>query len=94
MVYDFYIGHLGYLIPEGKQTIYLHIPELPARDAEGRPKYPEQADWINQVLTGQHINAKNIWWSHWRFDTTHDAIDFEQYLQTLGAMTARTNSYW
>jgi hypothetical protein len=84
-IYVFEIGHLDYIYPEGKQEIYLHIPEIPARDAEGRPQYPEQEVWINTILATQHINAKEIWWSHWQFASIGDAMAFEKYLQEIGA---------
>jgi hypothetical protein len=82
IVYDFYIG----IFPEEKQEIYLHIPEIPARDAEGRPKYPEQEGWIEKILAAQHINAKYIWWSLWQFASRDDAISFEKLLWKFGAM--------
>lgn len=82
IVYNFSIGHF----PEGKQEIYLHIPEIPARDAEGRPKYPEQEVWIDKILATQPISAKNTWWSLWQFASMDDAIAFEKLLWEFGAM--------
>lgn len=85
-IYTFYIGHLHYIIPEGKQEIYLRIPEIPARDAEGQPQYPEQTSWINQVLATQQIRARDIGWSHWQFASKDDAFAFEKLLWKFGAM--------
>jgi len=84
-IYVFEIGHLDYIPPEGKQEIYLHIPEISARDAEGRPQYPEQEIWINKTFATQHIYAKDVWWSHWQFASNGDAMAFERYLQKIGA---------
>ncbi|MFZ5880113.1 MAG: hypothetical protein ACOY0R_12145 [Chloroflexota bacterium] len=84
-VYVFHIGHVDYIIPEGQQEVYLHIPEIPARDAEGRPLHPEQAEWIERILAGQRIHARDIWWSHWQFASAEDAQAFERHLQALGA---------
>jgi len=92
-VYTFYIGHLDYIIPEGKQAIYLTLPEIPNRDAEGRPKYPEQETWVNKVLADHQIQARDIWWSHWQFSSLDDAIAFEELLEKYGATTERLNSH-
>jgi hypothetical protein len=81
-VYNFCIG----LFPEKEQEFYLHIPEIQARDAEGRPKYPEQEVWINKIFATQTINAKYIWWSLWQFASMDDAIAFEKLLWKFGAM--------
>jgi|GEM_PF-2265183 len=83
--YSFYIGHLNYIIPEGRQNFYLTIPEIPNRDAEGRSLFPEQEDWVRNTIKILNIHTKEIWYSHWQFHSTNDAITFEKYLQEIGA---------
>jgi hypothetical protein len=84
-IYSFFIGHLDYILG-GEQEIYLHIPEIAARDAEGSPEYPEQERWIEQVFETQRIKAREVWWSHWQFLSEDDAIAFEKFLWKCGAM--------
>ncbi|KAA3647206.1 MAG: hypothetical protein DWQ07_06815 [Chloroflexi bacterium] len=81
--YSFTIGPLDYVGKSG--DIFLHIPELPARGAEGRPEYPEQAQWIRDVLAKHAIQAKEIWWSHWHFPDVEEASRFEEILREAGA---------
>lgn len=83
--YRFEIGPLAYLPPYDERTIYLHIPEIPNRDAEGRPRHPEQAAWIREILQNREIKAKEVWPSHWRFSTPQEAKLFEDILKEFGA---------
>jgi hypothetical protein len=83
-LYTFDLGHLDYVVD--RQAVYLHIPEIGCRDAEGRPRYPEQESWIVEVLAERRIRAKEIWWSHWQFETPQDADAFERLLWDSGAM--------
>lgn len=81
--YEFYIGPLSY-VPE-KDMIFLHIPEMNHRDAEGRPFYPEQEQWINSALAEFKIRAKDYWWSHWKFESEIEAEKFIHLLLDLNA---------
>ena len=83
--YRFEVGRFAYL-PTPRGTLDLRIPERPARDAMGRPRYPEQAAWIEATLREQGIEAEAIWWSHWRFATPEAAHRFEALLRSLGAV--------
>ena len=80
--YTFTIGPLDYLGKPG--DVYLHIPEMPARGAEGRPKYPEQAQWVRDMLAEHRIAAKEVWWSHWLFADTGEAQRFAKVLGEAG----------
>jgi hypothetical protein len=83
-LYTFDLGRLDYVVD--RQAVCLHIPEIGCRDAEGRPRYPEQESWIAEVLARRRIRAKDIWWSHWQFETPQDAAAFERVLWDNGAM--------
>lgn len=82
-VYEFYIGPLAH-VPE-KDMIFLHIPEMTHRDAEGRPKFKEQEKWINTILKEKNINAEDYWWSHWKFISGDEAEKFVNFLMSLNA---------
>lgn len=84
-LYEFYIGGLHYVPPYDSKNLYLHITEMTHRDAEGRPRFPEQEAWIRRVLAERKIDAEGIWWSHWRFATPEDAASFERVLLENGA---------
>ncbi len=83
--YEFYIGPLHYVPPYDMTSLYLHIPEMTHRDAEGRPRFPEQEAWVNGMLARHGIDADGIWWSHWRFATPEGAASFERVLLESGA---------
>lgn len=83
--YRFYVGPLSHVSSSDERALYLRIPEKPHRDAEGRPRHPEQAKWIERTLAEHKIRAKAIWWSHWQFRTVAAAEKFEALLQKLGA---------
>ncbi|MCG2741780.1 MAG: hypothetical protein L6300_16305 [Syntrophaceae bacterium] len=85
-VYTFNITRLDYFVGEDRQAIYLHIPEIGCRDAEGLPRYPEQEAWVKTVLAERQIRAKYVSLSTWQFDTQDDAIAFEKLLWEFGAM--------
>ena len=91
--YYFYLGSLPENHPNDDRTIELRIPEMPHRDAEGRPRYPEQAAWIREVLQENKINAQEIWWSQWQFKTPKDAERFENMLKNLGARIEEKQKY-
>lgn len=80
--YEFYIGPCTYISSDG---LYLHIPEIGARDAEGRPQHPEQAAWIDALVGSGSARAKSVWWSHWEFASEADARAFERLLESVGA---------
>ncbi len=90
-LYTFSIGPLEFPIPGEEQGLYVHIPEIHARDAE-RPRYPEQEAWVSQVLATYPIKASKAWWAHWRFASEADAIAFEKLLWAFGAMRLWTLS--
>ncbi|MFC1936453.1 hypothetical protein ACFLYP_02165 [Chloroflexota bacterium] len=81
--FEFNIGELDY-IEKGK--IYLHIPEHPHRDAEGRPQSPEQSEWVNRFIQQHQIGAKEIWFSTWEFKSEEEARRFEKALKGQGAI--------
>lgn len=83
--YTFAICHLDYIDPQDKNSVHLHIPEHHNRDAEGRPRHPEQAQWIKAALQDRRIDAREVWWSHWRFGSIEDALAFEAVLREAGA---------
>jgi hypothetical protein len=85
--YTFYVGPLDH-VPDGDTKRFLHIPEHPNRDAEGRPAHPEQAAWVEATLKAHRIAAPALWWSHWAFATDAEATRFEALLETLGAVAA------
>jgi len=76
--YRFFLGFIDH-VPE-KDKVYLRIPEMTHRDAEGRPLFPEQEQWIRTVLKLKKIKAKDEWFSHWQFDSLEQAENFVQLL--------------
>lgn len=81
--YRFWFGFCNH-VPE-KDKIFLRIPEIFHRDAEGRPLYPEQEKWINTFLKVNKIDAEDYWFSHWKFESEDDAEKFVRLLKNLNA---------
>ncbi|WP_420644482.1 hypothetical protein [Candidatus Leptofilum sp.] len=78
--YTFWFGNPAYM-PGNSKTI-LHIPEQPHRDANGRPRYPEQAHWIDNVIRDEQLKVTAVWSSHWRFENEAALHNFLQLLNT------------
>ena len=76
--YRFFFGYIEH-VPE-KDMVYLRIPEMTPRDAEGRPLYPEQEQWIRTALKIKGIKANEEWFSHWKFHSIKQALKFIQVL--------------
>ena len=81
--YTFDLGHLDFAVE--REAIYLHVPEMSPRDAEGRCLYPEQENWINGLVINEQIEAKQIWFSQWQFASLEAANIFEKTLWRSGA---------
>ncbi|WP_420627981.1 hypothetical protein [Candidatus Leptofilum sp.] len=78
--YTFWFGYPAHL--PGNSKIILRIPEQPHRDANGRPRYPEQAQWIDNVIQQERLNITAVWSSHWRFENEAALHHFLRLLNT------------
>ena len=76
--YTFWFGYPSYM--PGNTKIILHIPEQPHRDANGRPLYPEQAHWIDNIVRRERLKVTAVWSAHWRFERENVLNRFIQLL--------------
>ena len=90
--YRFCVGTFAYLPARHGRPLYLRTPQTPAKDAEGRPRHPEQAAWVRAALAQHGIRAHEIWWGR-RFRTPQDAQRFETLLQAWGAVQEEPSPY-
>ena len=81
--YTFWFGYPNYMPKNSK--IILHIPEQPHRDANGRPLYPEQAQWIDALIREEKLAVTAVWPSHWRFDKPEAYSRFVKHLEKIKA---------
>jgi hypothetical protein len=76
--YVFAFGHPEY-IPDNKHLV-LHITEHGNRDAEGRPKFPEQEEWIQDLIKSEGLNLYECWYSHWLIK---DDVSYKKIIDAL-----------
>lgn len=78
--YSFWFGYPAYM--PGNSKIILHIPEQPYRDANGRSLYPEQSQWIDDIIRHEALAVTAVWHSHWRFKNQETLQRFIRLLRS------------